>query len=410
MNQLSTGRIVAICQVHQKNLHRLNLFNQVNKLQGNTDDGWKFKLEHPMVIEDRLKIESRTSRTLTVIGRQLTVSKKSLPRTDLVVRFTIANLTLEKNLMIKVGGTSVKLERLSDYDAVINNLKGSRGVDVTCQATANLSALERRDHRIRIMDDLCLLLTLARGTWVTWIGYSILKKGNPILHYHRDAVTKPFSGVPLVAKFPATDTSDYLRKTCKVFRREDKRWELQKAIEGYTDAKMETDYLESRALKVAVTMEHLKARYLTRTKKTTIIIQSRFKEKGRKLKTEVRLIMTQLFPNVGAENLELMTNHTLGMNWYPFGRAIAEVCKEVGLNISSKERRQFKEIRDQLVHAMSFHPDHGKPSEQYFFMVTFVGKVLLAILKYDGYFYDWTKEPGWEGIDSPMRVKLDLVR
>ena len=162
MDQLSTGRIVAICQVHQKDLHRLNCFDRVNKLQGNTDDGWNFKLEHPMVVEDRLKIKSRTSRTLTVIGRQLTVSKKRLPRTDLVVRFTIANLTLEEKLLVKVSGTNVKLERLSGYDVVINHLKGSRGVDVTCQATANLSAFERRDNLIRIMDDLCLLLTLAR--------------------------------------------------------------------------------------------------------------------------------------------------------------------------------------------------------------------------------------------------------
>ena len=41
-------------------------------------------------------------------------------------------------------------------------------------------------------------------------------------------------------------------------------------------------------------------------------------------------------------------------------------------------------------------------------MMTLMDKVLLSILSYDGYYYDWTKPADWVGWDTEMRVRLEL--
>jgi len=94
------------------------------------------------------------------------------------------------------------------------------------------------------------------------------------------------------------------------------------------------------------------------------------------------------------------------LNWFPFGRALSEICKSIGMPTNMSERRRFIDIRNELVHRFKFHPNHGSPWDQFAYLMTFLGKIFLTILKYDGHYYDWTKLGQGE---TEMRKKLETV-
>lgn len=158
-------------------------------------------------------------------------------------------------------------------------------------------------------------------------------------------------------------------------------------------------------------MDFLSGHYLEMAGQSHIIEPSEFNRNVTTLKRRLREILVKTLPGANAQQLDLMIKHVQGLNWYPFRHALYDLAGEVHLGFESKTRmrreiERFKTNRDELVHRARFKSND--PWREYAFMMTFIGKVLLAILGYDGYYCDWTKPPGWVGPDSEMRVKLEL--
>jgi hypothetical protein len=183
---------------------------------------------------------------------------------------------------------------------------------------------------------------------------------------------------------------------------------MTKVIQMYAGAKVK-DFVQSRALKICVLVDFLRGIYLARHSKTYLVDKSDFDRLVKPLKTEVRKVLLDLFSDVSSEHLEMMTNHVQGFVWYPFRRSIKELCENICLEVSSQEIHRFVIQRNELTHRGSFFEEaNGKAQhleDIYREMMTFAGKIVLAILEYDGWYYDWTKPPGWLG-DSEMRVKM----
>lgn len=424
--QVSDGRLYALCQIAEADVHK-GMDEEAVTLSGEVDDGRMLTFEDLMVVRNEFKYSQGTaSRHVTVRGKQVSVSDRALPQGPVCFRFALTNLTFlgteSYTIMRPNGGTfnglqmsltldgfEVTIRPANGYEDIIRGLKATRGVDVTCEAIVTTDSVEKRDTVVRAVEDLCLLLTLARGCRVEWLYFDAATPDDKVFKsYHRSAITKAFGTLRLIATDPAQDTLDFINKAYPNLRAQKRLWELRKAVDAYTDAKVEGDYLELRGLKMAVAMEHLKGRYLSQCGKVHILEPKTFDGAVDSLVKLIRWALPAVFPEVEARQIEMMANHARGFNWYPFGRALAELCSHLGLKANSNERRRFKEIRDELVHRVAFHQNLGSAWEQYTFMMTFVGKVLLAILSCDGYYYDWAKPPGWVGKDMEMRVKLDL--
>ncbi len=426
--QVSDGRLYALCRIAESEHHIGMMDEEAVRLSGELDDGKELLFEQLMIVRNEFSYsQEAASRHVTVYGKKATISDdRAVPEGSLCIRFALTNVTLlgtEKyNIQRADGGTSgglqlsltldgfeIAVRPVDSYQDIIRGLEATRGVDVTCEAAVATDSIEKEDTVVRAIEDLCTLLTLACGCRVRWIYYDVTNSDDKLFKsFHRSAITKSFGTLPLIATNPARDTLDFINKTFFNLRAQEQPWELHKAIDAYTDAKLESDYLELRGLKMAVTMEHLKGRYLIQQGRVHILNPKKFDSVVNSLVNLVRWVLPAVFPELEADKMDMMANHARGFNWYPFGRALSELCKSLGLRMNSAERRRFKVIRDELVHRMAFHLDFGNSGEQYRFMMTFVGKVLLAILGYDGYYYDWTKEPGWEGEDLEMRVKLEL--
>ena len=353
------------------------------------------------------------------------VESVSPPEGSITLIFALTNLTLVgtdshvrrqarreiayRQQSLTLDQQQVVIRPLPDYDEIIQNLKASRGIDVSCELLVTAASIDQLDGAIKLADDLCLLLTLARGRFVGWLCYDVVDSAGKVLRsYHRNAITKPWSPLPLIAEFPPEDTKYFLEKTYPELGKVEAAWQFRDAVSAYTDGKAEGDFLESRALKLAVTIEHVIGRFLVQTNKVHILPEDAFQAELAALTQKTHELLADTFPTATEKQLRMMANHVQGFNWYPFRRALSELCSALGLSINSTDRSRFKTMRDELVHRASFPPSYGTLAEQYLFMMTFIGKILLGILGYDGYYYDWTKPRGWIGTDMEMRVKLDL--
>jgi len=410
--QLSDGRLYASCEILTPDFS-IDVFEKVGSLSGRTDDGKHLDLQQLLAVSSQVSSSPQgVSEDVLLLGKELSVSDGTFPEGPVTFKFFITNLnvgSVGKELSLTLDGFAVTVHRIPSYEQIVGRLKATK-VDITCEALVRADSIEQQDTVLPLIGRLCLLLTLARGCRIEWIGYDVMTiAGHIFKSFHKNAVTKPYGTLPLIGMNPAQDTLDFISTTYPALARCERQWELRKAIDAYTDAKVEVDFLEFRALKMTIVMEHLKGRYLTQQNRVYLIDPTKYQQHEESIIRFVEWILRTVFPKVETEKIESMARHAQGLNWYPFGRALTELCKSIRLRINSKERKRFGDIRNELVHRMAFHPSHGTAWEQYVFLMTFVGKTLLAILGYDGNFYDWTEPPGWIGEQMQMRKKLDLV-
>jgi hypothetical protein len=424
--QASDGGLYALCQIDDADVHK-GVSQGPLILNGWIEDGRTLKFEDIRIVRNVSKYSQGTaSRVLILCGKRVTVDNDAVPQGSVAFSFLLTNLTLlgtEAYALHNSDGStfeglqtswvlddfSISIRRTRDYEDIVRSLKSTHGVDVTCEAIVSASSVQQEDAVLQAVDNLCVLLTLARGCRVEWLSYSIVAPNGEVLKsYHRgDAITKPFGTLELISHDPPEDTLQFISKTYTMLSAQGKLWQFRAAVNLYTDAKSDQDFFELRGLKMVIIMEHLKGCYLRQHGKTHILKPKIFDGVKGSLVNVVRWTLSALFPEAGEDQLDMMANHAQAFNWYPFRRAISDLCASTGLDFNSSDRGRFVNIRNELVHRVEYNPRHGDSWAQYCFLMTFVGKVLLAILDYDGYYYDWTTYADAQ-TKSDMRVKLEL--
>ena len=414
--QISNGGIYVLCKICQS----IPSFKPGCKIKllGKTNDDNEIQFEGT-------SININIGEITTVIAHGNYAYVGSLPKrnNDLSIRFGLTNLTMlgttpyENNEQgrkcfslqyhFNLEGFDVFIRQVPDYNEVINHIKCSRAIDVSCIAVSQNVSIENIDDIKRIMNNLCCLLTLAKGCNINWIYYDVFFNGNFIYSQHENRITKPFGTLQLISTIPGKDLEHLINKTYNRFIEVKEFLELEKVIAEYTDAKMKWDHLAFRALKLTVTMEHLKSCFLRNNNKEYIIEKEKFEAKiDDQVLPVIEEALRSVFADEDKEKITLMAGHSRGFNYCSFGQALSKICKHFNVDTNSKERKKFKNIRDNLVHRSKFDSEFGSSWFQYCFLMTFIGRILLSILGYDGFFYDWTKPPGYEGEDMEMRIKL----
>jgi len=361
--QAGSGRIALTCDVEGL----AGFVAEDASLIGRVDGGQDALVSRCFVRSHQLKIEGDVQRTaLTMLPREYEV--RSGGGTSAAFRYGLTNVRLIGNDAYRLsdgsGGRQARFP-LDGFDLVIREVKGSwelgneakatRGVAVTAHALVSATS-EDRERLEETLRRVCLLLTLALGHRVEWIYREALDEQGSVLSTNgRNAVTKPWGGLQLipdeaVCRFVETAYSGLVAAL--------ETWGLEKGILSYNDAKLEGDYLEFRALKMAVVMEYLKGRYLGGRRKV------RFRE------------------------------------------AAAGMCGSLSVPLSEPDLGLLVKVRNSLVHEATFWKGKEAPSqfEQYVFFMTVIGRVLLATLRYQGEYYDWR---GASDGNGPRKALLD---
>ena len=407
-----------------------NLFTKkVLSFNGRTDKGYLFQAEAVQVKSFTIPWPKKDGWHFRIGLRagKLTISDafQIQPEELVIFKFNLANLTLEPDEIVRsddgglyLGRFSVNLDGLpfifrpiEQYQETIKDLRYTHGVAVTYTLSV-IAAKQDIEKIVQAVDDICMLLSLARGTKVNWISCDISTLCNDFVHsIHLDAITKPFGSLSIICSEHTpgeiNNTRHFLEQCYPVFQETKDEWELEKAIHGYVDGLLKGDFLEAKALKLVVVIEFLKGRYLENTDSVYILSEEEFQSKQSALKHAVKEAIQHTFPDITSDLLEMMVNHAQGMNWFPFRRAIKGMLHGVGLPVDNKDINRFIIIRNRLVHQMNFPgKTHDERVEQYFFVMMFVGRVLLAILQYQGYYNDWADPM----IDRPFWPETILKR
>lgn len=296
--------------------------------------------------------------------------------------FNIVNLRLPESVVhVGLDGVEFILRRVDDYANIVRNNRAIRGIDITVEASAELSDTSDLATVKTRISDLCTLLTLAQGTHITWISYSTLTTDKQLVTtYHRNVITRNFSQVYLIESNNSQMTSQFISTAFYKLQAAGDNWSFLRVLQEYIESKTENNMLESRALRAAICVEILKHAYLLRHKKETVIAQSLIDKRNNRLEAEINKSILQTFPEVSPEQAGVMAKNSRGLNYYQFKKILSEMCSEVNLQIDNKKLQRFVQLRNNLVHRGSFGDSKDGNYAQYLFIDDFVGRFLLATL------------------------------
>ena len=293
-------------------------------------------------------------------------------------------------LAISLPHSEVEIHQLPNYDETIRLIEAQKGIDVTCEAIVNVSSLDELEGARQSVDVLCKLLSFARGTKINWIYYDCCGEfEEQLLSFHTNNITWQYAHLPVIDPRNPNDTASFVEQTYEPFLNSKEAYGLDIAIEAYLDAKRETIYLDSRALRAAIIMEFLKSKYAVSRQDELILMEKDFK----KIRHGIETILTKQFEelSLSPDNsaMEDMKLKIAELNRKPFRSILRSMFDQIELTVNDDELDSFIKIRNSLVHKASFiKTTYLNPWQQYACLISMLDKILLKILSYNGYFLD----------------------
>ncbi len=317
--------------------------------------------------------------------KAIDVARDTVPEPGFVI-FSLVNLELDgQRLQLQLGDEKVILYPVADYHTLMPSVRALRGIDVTYQAVMRISSLDDLPQTQERVDALCRLLTLVRGTLITWISFKVVSDSDEfVISTHRESFTRNFGLMDLIPGSDKDSLVSFIETGFLKLPESKEVWDIDRIILAYIDSKAEQVVMEARGLQLAVCMEILRAKYLEGHDKTYILPGNVFKRALRKIKSAVKDVLTHDVTNITEGQMEMMVDHLTGLNYYSFRAALRDMVVEVAMYGTEDERERdinkFLLMRNDLVHKGSFPSTHEDAYEQYQFMDVFIGRFLLATL------------------------------
>lgn len=276
-----------------------------------------------------------------------------------------------------------------DYFDILRDVKATRGMEVTATIETQVKSLSGVDETRDAVEDICILLSLARGCRVAAINCDVVdKKGQTLSFIGRRIPPKRYGShvmaqgdLLLADTHRGESTKRFVESAFPQLARAKGEWSVDKAIEYYLDAKREGDEFEFLGLKMAVCMEFLRGQYLSRTGGDCVLSKSRFGTIASKdMKPFLKDILPRAVEDISQDQIDAILERLNELNRYSFGRTMGEMNRAAGARISDQATNRFVKIRNALVHQGSYDLRHGSPYEQYRFLDAYVYRFLLSIL------------------------------
>lgn len=331
---------------------------------------------HLEVVRPRLRHRRRLSYLLTNVAGLLAP-----------ISFPVAGFTLDLTPLEEASAAN--RQRL----AVLKGVLPTARIDVATTAPT--------EGVTKAVDEVCYLLSVALGSKVQWISMAEgTVGGRSIRTHHYSRITKRYGSLHVIDP-RSNEIADYLRMVsgdgAKPAR---ERVGVSEAVlDAYLDAKAESDFLQLRALKLVVSVEMLKAEYLSASGVSHLVIgQDLFQT----LVPDLKKVMKLKLPNVTAIDRAALYANLAGLNRAPFNKQIQGLCTAVGMPLFEGELERFVSSRNKLVHEGRFYceraterektklPPLASQSAEYFWLLHFVDRLFLRGLGYEGPYIDWS--------------------
>lgn len=434
--QLSDGTIVLVCVSRPNEYFPFN-FDDGIQFEGQTADGKRLRsLGRSPGMNILTGGLDRPGSQMAMNVDELVVTMSDEPPTYL--RFGLTNFklsgqhisfdrrwhdSLPLRLIENPEWYFVQLRPVEDYKRTVLRVQTLKSIEVTCTAEIEVDKFGGFENVKTVINRLCLIASVARGTKIQWIYFDGLDKDrNPLSRVHAHRVTKPYGPMSII-DYRGDDNATrlFIEGAYPAFciRREDYELDMG-SIDSYLDAKSETDYLETRGAKLAVALEGLKHAFLHRSKSSVsefIISEEKFEELKSELVAAIDNVLKSDTTIDRSQRQSIADRKKIRtLNRRSFGYALKKMFQEIGFEPTKREVELFISCRNKLVHAADFYCRAASAAEraeceplaspvvEYYFMVNFLDRVFLKLLNYSGEYVNIGKmikgEDGVEMVDA----------
>ncbi|MCC6973772.1 MAG: hypothetical protein IT322_07170 [Anaerolineae bacterium] len=405
-NQLSDGSIFLLCVEPETRFRN----HSRSEFQGVTDDGAQVSSN----VLDRPHRQSNGDQgtRFEFLLHQLDV-RFSTESPAQFARFGIANfefLGTEPNPQKLVLPLTLKapdrlhkviVEPIEDYEGIIERIKTlPRGVDVTCEAVVTDIGNAGDDgfnHLDETISDLCIILSMARGTRVNWTYRSLFDASGTLQsRVHHSHITRSFQVMPAIEPMFRDDTRVFIEAAYRKYADNLKKqtW-YRRIINAYLDARSDGRFIEARAASLALVLEVIRE-----AAPTLLDLKGDGQIMDRPLFQKLKSAIGELIKEtVSDEEKAKQIKEKLGeLNRPSFRFLIEQICSQIGLQLNGTDVALFVTSRNALVHTGQFccetptekeQKRFSSPVEEYFFLVHFLDRILLKLFEYSGSYVDW---------------------
>lgn len=303
----------------------------------------------------------------------------------------------EKTLKLNIDGVKyLTIKKTEKYEDIVSFLEIFRGICLTCEVLVEFDNEVDIEKSKEIITDLCNIMSIARGTTINWIYYNVYNEESEIIsRKHENRVTKKYETTNTIDK-SLDDTKKFLEGAYTAFNEKTNLLKNNKRIiYAYLDAKARNDDLNARGIKLVVVIEILTNAFLDSPYAN---INRRIVEENtfNKLKDPIKnAIKSVLKGNDNKTVRSLIYQKMEELNRISFSNIVSELCQKAELKVEMDDIKLFVECRNKLVHEGTFYSKFATIEDkkrwpvledknlEYLFLLNFVDKVLLGLLKYN---------------------------
>lgn len=300
------------------------------------------------------------------------------------VRFSIVNFEFNGNkldehykrgsrrlLEFELDGLNISFQKVDGYSPIVEALKQNKETAITCELAIEISN-QTQERICEVVDCICSLLTIARGTKINWISYKLLDSDFELICHHCEPrITVPYTSIGLVKSINIPKcTIDFLTQCYPTYKEYNTKYHFDYVGNFLADIHSR-GFLETRCLLLFSVVE--------------VLTRSSF-DNNEPLK--------RLRDFVDKHNVSV---EKCGQKKCGRGCGTCRPkCKECKTRCELHcEIGKFIQDRNEFVHNMRF-PDNENITAGYYRNLNFLHRMILSALNFRGEFYDWSEGgPVW---------------
>jgi len=406
-----------------------------SRLSGFTSNGQSISANITLL----LHLEGSSNPFVSFYARDLMVGDSNASLQTL--KYYLVNLEFIFQLDWHIAGHAITIRKIEAYDKAEKEMEATKRAKITAELEikSEHGSINNISEVDGLANDLCTLLSLAKGCMIRWLysdGYS--SADLPARSYHLNAVISPYSSMHVIVEKPPKDIEDFIEHVFSRYEdiKKENIWKFDTAISHYADTLSSESFLELRALNLVSLVEYLTGRHVEHEKTNKVLKDASFDEKKDILRTnltnsltshfsEEDLVQTDYVSTIKKNMKKGTTKHILGemakiategLNTRSFSWSLNRLLNNLNLISAENEIKVFVKMRNKLVHEARFlkkeeFEEMDLPYEdeilQFFRIVSITSRMMLGILEYRGYYYDWhlREEVEWAGA-TKARVQM----
>jgi YD repeat-containing protein len=408
--KLDDGRVVAECHLLsgaiRELIHRFDRSRGDGRLEGHTVEGSSILINEAALThmkescgEDdpgsvKMLLSCNDVNVSSAVAAQLTPARLTYGLTNLEflgderTHFGNGAWALD-TFRFEVASTEIVVRQVEDYRQVAEEMKSTRTVAVTGEASVEVQGgvadLQRYDDMMNVV---CTLFSLAKGKTVTWIYTKLWDQDGKLISWHMPwrPVSSWALGGALIGGNRATRLKEFVAHSYEPYLETRDRFNLPVAIGYYLASKSESE-LYAKFLLACTAMETLVSNFAekhTQGDLRYVVPEKDFEDRETQLQDLLKEALREAFPGLSGNQVNDALVKVKELNRRSFRRVLKEMLRGLGVQYDKRADLQFIQLRHKVVHTGILGEHIQDWFRYYSALIELLDRIFLKILSYEG--------------------------